>query len=78
MDKNKKTVLIGALDYMQEVDTNGTWDEASEELQHGTDALDSEIAYMIETLRDWKVELDEGDKDIAIMNYWIEHLKILV
>lgn len=74
----KVKTIAGALSYMQEVDPNGTWDEACEELVHGTDALDSEIAYMIETLQAWQGELETDDRMSPIMQYWIDRLKLLV
>lgn len=76
MDRMK--TLLGALQYMQEVDPNGTWDEAAERVAHFEIVENDDIAYTIETLNEWQSELEEGDRMKAVMVYWMDRLKVLI
>ncbi|MGG0667703.1 hypothetical protein ABE073_04155 [Lederbergia citrisecunda] len=77
MDKNKKSVLIGTLDYMQRIDPNGTWEDVAEDIAHGEIVEKHDITYTIETLKDWAGELEDGDRMKKTMEQWIERLKII-
>lgn len=79
MKANKKSVLIGALSFMTEVDpTNEIWDEAMERVYHFEIVENDDIAETIKLMRKWRSKQQGiSIKDEAIVIYWIERLKII-
>lgn len=75
----RKETLLNALEFMDEMDRNGSWHEVVNDIKDGKEVAAEEISYTIETMQQWKSEMDQrtDNKMINRIEYHIKRLNAL-